>query len=139
VTVYDERGVPILFRGAGVPIGLSEPQYKVAEKHRAAALGSIESDDEDEQPELLIGHVVAIDNRDPNREAPFTPIVIGGSDFDQALKECIGGFDVSHIGDPGVSSDAEHTPQWVASTHEGLATALADYYSCKVIPITEVV
>jgi hypothetical protein len=63
---------------------------------------------------------------------------IGAENLDEALKSCIGAFDVQHLDPPGVSSDAEHTPDWVASTHKGLADALADYYSCKVRGIAEV-
>jgi hypothetical protein len=64
---------------------------------------------------------------------------IGAENLDEALKSCIGAFDVHHLHPAGVSSDAEHTPDWVASTHEGLAAALADYYSCQAHPIAEVI
>jgi hypothetical protein len=63
---------------------------------------------------------------------------IGASNLDEALKVVISGFDLGHLDPRGESSDAQHTPDWVASTHDGLATALADYYSCEKRNIAEV-
>jgi hypothetical protein len=36
------------------------------------------------------------------------------------------------------SSDHHHPPDWVASTHKQLGEHLADYYSCDLMPIAEV-
>jgi hypothetical protein len=93
VSVYDENGVPVVYRGPDQRIGLSAPL--------------------DHDPdEILIGESVVIHCkrlRDTAEEAPVT-----------------------------FSIGAENTPDWVASTHDGLAQALADYYSCQVRDIAEV-
>jgi hypothetical protein len=102
-------------------------EYAVARDEQAAVI----------ERYLLIGEAIVIDNPDPQR-ADYTGHSIGASDLKEALQDAIGGYDRSHIGEDGVSSDQEFTPQWVASTHEDLAKALADYYSCKVIPLSEV-
>jgi hypothetical protein len=121
VSVYDENGVPVVYRGPDQRIGLSAPL--------------------DHDPdEILIGESVVIHCkrvRGTDEEAPVT-FAIGAENLDEALKSVIGAFDVDHLDPPGESSDAEHTPDWVASTHDGLAQALADYYSCQVRDIAEV-
>jgi hypothetical protein len=121
VSVYDENGVPVTYRGADQRIGLSEP---------------LEHDPE----ELLLGESVVIHCKQlrGTRHEGQVAFSIGAENLDEALKSCIGAFDVHHLDPPGVSSDADHTPDWVASTHEALAEALADYYSCQARDIAEV-
>jgi hypothetical protein len=63
---------------------------------------------------------------------------IGAENLDEALKSCIGAFDLGHLHPAGLSSDAQYAPDWVASTNDALATALADYYSCEQRDIAEV-
>jgi hypothetical protein len=121
VSVYDENGVPIIYRGPDQRIGLSEP---------------LEHDDE-----LLLGESVVIHCKSlrGTGETGTVTFSIGAENLDEAVKSCIGAFDVHHLDPPGVSSDSEHTPDWVASTHDGLASALADYYSCQTRGIAEVI
>lgn len=170
MTIYDERNVVVLFRGPGQRIGLSQDMFEfVEDAHKraqkalsdaAGAVGAAGSDPDspeyaaarDAQSEVfaehsLLGETFVIDNPDTDR-APYTFGAVGGSDLKEALQEAIGGFDLSHVGDPrlpedggeqGVSSDASLTPQWVASTDKRLAAALADYYSCEIRNIAEVV
>jgi hypothetical protein len=104
VSVYDENGVPIVYRGPDQRIGLSEP---------------LVHDDE-----LLLGESVVIHCKSlavaPGEEGHVS-YGIGAENLDEALKSVIGAFDIQHLHPPGESSDAEHTPDWVASTHAGLA------------------
>jgi hypothetical protein len=121
VSVYDENGVPVVYRGPDQRIGLSAPL--------------------DHDPdEILLGESVVIHCKalPGTGEEGAVTFSIGAENLDEALKSCIGAFDVHHLDPPGESSDAEHTPDWVASTHDGLAKALADYYSCQVRDIAEV-
>jgi hypothetical protein len=121
VSVYDENGVPVVYRGPNERIGLSEPL-------------------EHDPDELLLGESVVIHCKRlrGTGETGIVTFSIGAENLDEALKSCIGAFDVHHLDPPGVSSDAEHTPDWVASTHHRLGDALADYYSCHVLDIAEV-
>lgn len=160
MTVYSENNVPILYRGPGERIGLSEEVNKIVTRaheaaqqaleqaaHAVAVAGDPDSDAYAEARDaqaaviaehLLIGEAVVIHNKDED-QADFTVTSIGASDLQEALTEAIGGFDRGHIGDAESSADHIFTPDWVASTHKGLASALADYYSCQVIDLTEVV
>jgi hypothetical protein len=122
LTVYDERNVPVVYRGEGQPLGLSQP---------------LEFDpDESLQGESVVIHCKALAVA-PDEEGRYAS-GIGASNLDEALKDVISGFDLGHLDPRGESSDAQHTPDWVASTHDGLATALADYYSCEKRNIAEV-
>lgn len=160
MTIYSENAVPILFRGPGQKIGLSEKANKVVEDAHAAAQEALEQaslavaaagDPDSEEyaaardaqaaviaEHLLIGEAVVIHNKDDS-QADFTVTSIGASDLQEALTEAIGGFDLSHIGEAGVTQDHIFTPDWVASTHAQLAASLADYYSCEVRDLSEVV
>jgi uncharacterized membrane protein len=122
VSVYDENGVPVVYRGPDQRIGLSGPL-------------------EHDPGELLLGEAVVIHCKRlrGSGETGTVTLSIGAENLDEALKSCIGAFDVHHLDPPGVSSDAEYTPDWVASTHQGLAALLADYYSCQARDIAEVV
>lgn len=121
MSVYDENGVPVVYRGPDQRIGLSKPL-----KHDA--------------DELLLGESVVIHCKRlrGTGEDGLVTFSIGAENLDEALKSCIGAFDVHHLDPPGTSSDAEYTPDWVSSTHGGLADALADYYSCQARDIAEV-
>jgi hypothetical protein len=121
VSIYDENGVPVVYRGADQKIGLSKPL-----KHDAH--------------ELLLGESVVVHCKRLNgtNEEGSVTFSIGAENLDEALKSVIGAFDVHHLDPAGQSSDAEYTPEWVASTHQGLAKALADYYSCDNLDIAEV-
>jgi hypothetical protein len=122
VSVYTENGVPVVYRGPNERIGLSEPL--------------------DHDPdEILLGETAVIHCKRLNgsEEEGAVTFSIGAENLDEALKSCIGAFDVHHLHPAGESSDAEHTPDWVASTHGDLAGALADYYSCQARPIAEVI
>ena len=122
MSVYDENGVPVVYRGADQKIGLSKP---------------LKHDDD----ELLLGESVVIHCKHLNGtdgEEGSVTFSIGAENLDEALKSVIGAFDMSHLHPAGQSSDAEHTPDWVASTHPALAKALADYYSCSNLDISEV-
>jgi hypothetical protein len=120
VSVYDENGVPIVYRGPDQAIGLSEP---------------LVHDDA-----LLLGESVVIHCASlavSPGEAGHVSYGIGAENLDEALKTVIGAFDIQHLDPPGESSDTQYPPDWVASTHAGLASALADYYSCPAIDIAE--
>jgi hypothetical protein len=121
VSVYDENGVPVVYRGPDQRIGLAEPL-------------------EHDPDELLLGESVVIHCKalPGTGDEGIVTFSIGAENLDEALKSCIGAFDVHHLDPPGVSSDADHTPDWVASTHQGLAALLADYYSCQARDIAEV-
>jgi hypothetical protein len=121
VSVYDENGVPVVYRGPDQRIGLAKPL-----KH--------------DPDDLLLGESVVIHCKQlaGTEEEGSVTFSIGAENLDEALKSCIGAFDVHHLNPPGVSSDADHTPDWVASTHKALAGALADYYSCQARDIAEV-
>jgi hypothetical protein len=122
LTVYDENGVPVVYRGDGQRIGLSQP---------------LEFDpDESLSHESVVIHCKALAAAADERGR--VSLGIGAENLDEALKSCIGAFDWYHLHPSGESSDAQHTPDWVASTHDGLATALADYYSCEKRDIAEV-
>jgi hypothetical protein len=122
MTVYDERGVPVVYRGEGQSIGLSQPlEFDPSESLNG---------------ESVLIHCKALSVA-PDEEGRYA-CGIGASNLDEALKDVIGGFDQQHLHPAGESSDALHTPDWVASTHDGLATALADYYSCEKRDIAEV-
>jgi hypothetical protein len=122
MSVYNENGVPVVYRGPDQRIGLSDPL-------------------EHDPDELLLGESVVIHCKSlsvaPEEEGIAT-FGIGAENLDEALKSCIGAFDLSHLHPRDESSDAQHTPDWVASTHAGLAAALADYYSCEARGIAEV-
>lgn len=135
MTAYDPNGVPILFLGEGRKIGISEAGSKALAKAHGSALKAAESDGDG--PKLLIGESVIVHNADPDGP-PWTSIVIGASTLDEAVKEVIGAHD-THLGDPEQSQDHIHPPEWVASTHAELAKHLADYYSCDVRKLTELV
>jgi hypothetical protein len=92
VSVYDENGVPVIYRGPDQRIGLSEP---------------LEHDDE-----LLLGESVVIHCKSlrGTGETGTVTFSIGAENLDEAVKSCIGAFDVHHLDPPGVSSDSEHTP-----------------------------
>ncbi|MFL5845276.1 MAG: hypothetical protein ACJ762_11320 [Solirubrobacteraceae bacterium] len=137
MTIYSENGVPILFQLPGQMLGLSEKAWKAVEAAHAAAQ-EVAGDPEALAEHLLIGEAVVIHNKDASK-GDFTVTSIGASDLREALQEAIGGFDLAHIGERDVSSDAQLTPDWVASTHEELARLLADYYSCEVRDLSEVV
>lgn len=62
----------------------------------------------------------------------------GASDIDEAMKECIGSFDLAHVGTPDESSDEQYPPVWVASSHPLLGRLLADYYDCELRNLAEV-
>jgi hypothetical protein len=121
VSIYNENGVPVVYRGPDQAIGLSKPL-----KH--------------EEDESLLGEAVVIHCKHlaGSGEEGQVTFSIGAENLDEALKSCIGAFDVHHLDPTGQSSDAQHTPDWVASTHAGLAKALADYYSCDNRKIAEV-
>lgn len=121
MSVYDENGVPVVYRGPNQKIGLSKQL-----KH--------------DPDELLLGESVVIHCkrlRGTNENGSVT-FSIGAENLDEALKSVIGAFDVHHLEPAGQSSDAEHPPDWVASTHKELGKALADYYSCDLLDIAEV-
>lgn len=130
MTVYNENNVPILFLGEGRKLGLSDAGSKAVEKAKKAALDS-------DSPKLLLGESVLIHNADPDGPA-FTSLSVGASDLHQAVTECIGAHD-AHLGAPDQSQDHLFPPEWVASTHKELAQHLADYYSCEVRDIAEVI
>ena len=132
MTIYDENNVPVL-TGSGGRLGLSPEKLKRVESKKQAAL---KAEPDDLRKLELTGESVVIHNADPSGP-PFTSVVIGGSDFHQALTEAIGAHD-AHLGDPDSSQDHVYPPDWVASTHKELAEALADYYSCEVRDIAEV-
>lgn len=157
MTVYDENNVPVLEREPGSKLGLSRDGVKlVASKHEAAqkALGSAASavaadpSDDDAREALsavqakhyLLGESVVVHNKAPagGGEPSYTHFVIGASTLDEALKEVIGGFDSGHLGAADESIDHVHGPDWVASTHKEFARLLADYYSCEVRDLAEV-
>lgn len=127
MTVYDANNVPVLYLGEGRDVGMSETAHTALQKAHAKS------------DESLLGEVVLIHNKAPvnGGDPGFTSIGIGASNLDEAVKDAIGSFD-AHVGDPDQSSDHLHRPDWVASTHKDLAKALADYYSCEVRPIAEV-
>jgi hypothetical protein len=122
MTVYDNNGVPVVYLGPDKRIGLSQPL-------------------EHDPTESLVGESVVIHCKAlavaPDEQGRVS-VGIGGENLDEALKSCIGAFDWYHLHPVGSSSDDQHTPDWVASTHDGLATALADYYSCEKRDIAEV-
>jgi hypothetical protein len=143
MTIYDERNVPVLYRGPGQRIGLSAEQHEsLTETHVQAqrALESVAADDSAEQEaanadHLLTGHVVvmhvpALANTDGATAGRMTAVV-GASDYDEALKEVIAAFDLAHLHPRNESSDHLYPPEWVASTDSRLAEVLADYYSCE--------
>jgi hypothetical protein len=121
VSVYSENGVPVVYRGADQKIGLSKPLKQ-------------------DPDELLLGESVVVHCKRLNgtSEEGSVTFSIGAENLDEALKSVIGALDITHLDPAGQSSDAEYPPDWVASTHAGLATALADYYSCDNINIAEV-
>lgn len=122
MTVYNENGVPVVYLGEGQRIGLSQP---------------LEHDpDESLLGESVVIHCKALTTAP--QEQGRVSISIGGENLDEALKSCIGAFDWYHLYPSGSSSDALHTPDWVASTNDALASALADYYSCEKRDIAEV-
>jgi hypothetical protein len=122
LTVYDERNVPVVYRGEGQSIGLSQPL-------------------EHDPGESLLGESVLIHCKAlavaPDEQGHVS-LSIGAENLDEALKSCIGAVDLGHLHPAGRSSDAEYTSDWVASTHDGLGKALADYYSCEQRDIAEV-
>lgn len=105
-----------------------------------------ESQAEAESKYFFMGHSVVIHNKAPlgpdgqplEGGVEQTHTGIGASDLDEAMKETIGGFDLSHVGLVGQSSDGEFTPDWVASTHPLLGKLLADYYDCELRDLAEV-
>jgi hypothetical protein len=122
VSVYTENGVPVVYRGPNERIGLSEPL--------------------DHDPdEILLGEVVVIHCKRlaGSEEEGAVTFSIGAENLDEALKSCIGAFDVHHLHPAGESSDAEHTPTGSPRRTRALAGALADYYSCQARPIAEVI
>lgn len=160
MTIYDERNVPILFRGPGERIGFSAEMYEIVQKAHEAAQQALEEaskavhaasryPDSEAYAEarehqaavieehLLIGDAVVIDNPDTDK-APYTLTSIGASDLKEAVQDSIGGFDLGHIGEDGVTQDHIFTPEYVASTNRLLAEALADYYSCQIRELNEV-
>lgn len=160
MTIYSENNVPVLFRGNGQRVGLSQKMWDTVDRAHQSAVedlrkAAIEVDRWKGEPDgeeyaaareaqaaaidkhLLIGESVLIDNPD-DAKGDYTYSSCGASDLQEALQEAIGGFDLAHIGDEGVSSDIDLTPKWVASTHKQLAEALADYYSCEVRDLNEV-
>lgn len=175
MTIYDENSVPILFRGEGQRLGLSQAGHdEVVAAHEAAQEAFVRAaeaqaeltPDELADPDVpdpvaeahaehsLIAESVLIHNPAPvtaivtgpdgetivGADAPrYTPHSVGASDLDEALKEVIGAHDLEHVGPAGVPSDHLYPPDWVASTHEGLARLLADYYGCEVRELSEVV
>jgi hypothetical protein len=112
----------------------SEGLREAQEAFDAARAAQIEV----EHKYLLIGHSVLIHNKDPRVGPEWTPVGIGASDLDEAIKEAIGAFDLGHIGEVGVSSDVEFKPDWVASSHPLLGKLLADYYDCEQRELAEV-
>lgn len=138
MTIYSENAVPVLFRGPNQRIGLSEEGFAAISRAHEAYLKAADNGD-DLSKHLLTAEAVVLDNPDTDDNGvDYTVVSIGGSDLQEALTEVIGAFDLSHIGNPGESSDHIHTPTWVASTHKELAKHLADYYSCEVREISEV-
>jgi hypothetical protein len=143
MTIYDANNVPVL-RVPGQKLGLSDEAHSAVEKAHNAAQKAIEDAGDREQltaaydKHYLLGEFVLIHNKDMlgTGEEGRTPISIGASTLDEALKECIGVFD-AHVGPENQSADHLHTPDWVASTHKPLARALADYYSCEVRDLSE--
>lgn len=140
MTIYDENGVPTLYRGPDQKVGLSEDGRDTVDKAKDRALRAAGKADADTGKHLLLGESVVIHCKQlaGTSETGAVTFSIGAENLDEALKSCIGAFDVHHLDPPGVSSDADHTPDWVASTHKGLAGALADYYSCQARDIAEV-
>lgn len=159
MTIYSENNVPVLFRGNDQRIGLSSATWDTLEAaHKAAqdalqkasqavaAAGDPDSPEYDKartaqakviDEHLLIGDSVLIDNPDDQR-GDYTYVSIGASDLLEAVQEAVASYDLSHVGEQGVTSDNEFTPAWVASTDEELAAALGDYYSCEVRDLNEV-
>lgn len=121
MSIYDENGVPVVYRGPDQAIGLSKPL-----KH---------DPDESLLGEAAVIHCKQMAGSGEEGQVTFS---IGAENLDEALKSCIGAFDVHHLDPPGESSDAKHTPDWVASTNRDLAKALADYYSCQTRNLDEV-
>lgn len=132
MTIYNENsGVPVLYRGDGEKIGLSDEGRKTLE---AAS------------DEMLLGHSVVIEL--PNTAGSDFPdgagpgkvsVVIGAENLDEALKSVISSVDHAHIHPRGESSDHNFTPTVVASTHGDLGRLLADYYSCEHRDLSEVI
>lgn len=121
MSIYDENGVPVVYRGPDQAIGLSKPL-----KHdpKALLLG-----------DAAIIHCKHLAGSGEEGQVSFS---IGAENLDEALKSVIGAFDMHHLDPAGQSSDAHHAPDWVASTNSDLAKALADYYSCQTRDIAEV-
>jgi hypothetical protein len=71
--------------------------------------------------------------RDPDQRS------VGAETLDEALKTIIKSVDLAHIHPRDESSDHLHTPTWVASTHAQLGELLADYYSCELRDLSEVI
>lgn len=146
MTMYDEKAVPVLYRGPGQKIGLSEEAHDTVEKAKASAQRAIDDKGvEAYDKHYLTGHSVIVDY--PNGAGSQFPDGAGGGRFvanvgaetlDEALKSVISAVDLSHIHPRDESSDHLYPPNWVASTHKQLGELLADYYSCDLRDMSEV-
>jgi hypothetical protein len=108
------------------------PQLAVADKTRALFQRHQEALlDEEQETELLTGHVVLMDIPEHAQHGgPDVAIItIGGSTLHEAATEVVGAYDGSLSARP---------PEWVASTREDLAKALAEHYGCPAVPFSEV-
>jgi hypothetical protein len=151
MTIYDERAVPVLYRGPNQRIGLSAERHEaLMDVHDTAqrALAAAPAEDSEAQVaannehnltgHMVVMHVPALANAN-GTEAGKMIAVIGASDLDEAVKESIATFDLAHLHPRDESSDHIYPPEWVASTDERLAATLADYYSCAQREIGDVV
>jgi hypothetical protein len=148
MTIYDENGgVPVLFRGENQPIGLShESHLAVVDAHETAQAAIENQGTAAYDQHYLTGHSVVVqipngagnDFPDGAGEARVN-ISVGAETLDEALKSIIASVDLAHIHPRNESSDHLHTPTWVASTHAQLGELLADYYSCELRDLSEVI
>ena len=136
MSTYNENGVPVLFLGDGQKIGLSEDGHKSLTKTRDAALKAADKADGSYLDHLLIGESVTIHcpHLRGSGEEGSVRIQIGAETLDEAVKSCIGLYDLQHSEPLNQSSDHLHPPEWVSSTHPKLAEHLADYWSIEPRP-----
>jgi hypothetical protein len=129
------------------PIGLSHESHLAVVDAQETAQKAIENQGTAAYDQhYLLGHTVVI--QIPNGAGNDFPdgagetrinASVGAETLDEALKSIIKSVDLAHTHPRDESSDHLHTPTWVASTHAQLGELLADYYSCELRDLSEVI